>query len=318
MRLMDADRDANWSDTISEEPAESETTEQQPGPSGPSILEALKAPRLSEFTRKRKLICNPPPTGQRRARGSGASEPKTVSPRERVHEFPNECLTVTGKQLMELFGDVQPFLEVNTSISPATRGKLLGMLQNPQEKAYLMVELAVTVDVALPFVKATYVLEGDGPLALSCYETISSLNAAARQANYSNLFAVASTGDTDMVIEHAKKCVQPGVAYYFKQLSTNMKEAFKAARLFSPSKLSEMNPGVNAIDSLCSFPFLSPFIPGLKEEFPQYIAFAEDHRMTLFCFGRDTKRTYRIGAMRQKAFYWCNHLRQPPKGSSPF
>jgi hypothetical protein len=186
------------------------------------------------------------------------------------------------KQLMELFGDVQPFLEESTSISPATRGKLLDMLQNPQEKAYLMVELAVTVDAALPFVKATYVLEGDGPLALSCYETISSLNAAARQANYSNLAAVASnlsSGDTDMeehLIDHAKSCVQPGVSYYFQQLSTNMKsplEAFKAARLFSPSKLSEMNPGVNAIDS---------------------------------------------GARQRKVFYWCNHLRQPLKGSSHF
>ena len=87
------------------------------------------------------------------------------------------------KQLMDLFGDVQPFLEDNTSISPATRGKLLGILQNSQEKAYLMVELAVTIDAAMPFVKATYVLEGDGPLALSCYETISALNAAARQAH---------------------------------------------------------------------------------------------------------------------------------------
>ena len=96
------------------------------------------------------------------------------------------------KQLMELFGDVQPFLEENTSISPATRGKLLGMLRNPQERAYLMVELAVTVDAALPFVRATYILEGDGPLALSCYETIASLNISARQANYSNLAAVAA------------------------------------------------------------------------------------------------------------------------------
>ena len=53
-------------------------------------------------------------------------------------------------------------------------------------------------------------------------------------------------------------------------------ETFKAARLFSLSKLSEMNPSVNAIDSLCSFRFLSPFIPGLKKEYPQYIAFTED------------------------------------------
>ena len=83
----DADAHADRSDAISE-PVESETTEQQPGPSGPSILETLKAPRLSNFTRKRKVICNPP-TGQRKARGSGASEPKSVNPRERVNEFPS-------------------------------------------------------------------------------------------------------------------------------------------------------------------------------------------------------------------------------------
>lgn len=53
------------------------------------------------------------------------------------------------KQLMELFGDVQPFLEENTSISPATRTKLLDMLQKQQEMAYLMVELPVTIDAAL-------------------------------------------------------------------------------------------------------------------------------------------------------------------------
>ena len=59
-------------------------------------------------------------------------------------------------QLMDLFGDVQLFLEEHTSISPATRGKLLAILQNPQDKAHLMVELAVTIDAGMPFVKATY------------------------------------------------------------------------------------------------------------------------------------------------------------------
>lgn len=39
------------------------------------------------------------------------------------------------KQLLELFGDVLPFLESNTSISLATRGKLLAILQDPQEKS---------------------------------------------------------------------------------------------------------------------------------------------------------------------------------------
>ena len=44
------------------------------------------------------------------------------------------------KQLMDLFGDVQPFLE-DASVSPATTEKLLLILRNPQEKKLLQVEL---------------------------------------------------------------------------------------------------------------------------------------------------------------------------------
>ena len=58
-----------------------------------SILEALKAPKASDLTRKRKVACSPPPKGKRRARREGSSEAKTVSPRERVREFLDECLT---------------------------------------------------------------------------------------------------------------------------------------------------------------------------------------------------------------------------------
>jgi len=141
------------------------------------------------------------------------------------------------RQLMERFGNVEPFLETHTEISPATRGKLLSMLRDSDEKKCLMVELVATIDAATPFVKATYNLEGDGPLALTCYEAISTLNVAARQAYYPNLEAVAGkvTSDDHMkeeLIQYAKSCVQPGVTYYFHQLATSMKEplhAFKAA-----------------------------------------------------------------------------------------
>ena len=194
------------------------------------------------------------------------------------------------KQLLDLFGDVLPFLELNTSISPATRGKLLSILHDPHEKSHLMVELAVTIDAGMPFVKATYNLEGDGPLALTCYEAISTLNAAARQAYYPNLMSVASqisSGDSQMeseLVQHAKSCVQPGLTYYFQQISASMRDplaAFKAARLFSPSKLNELNPSTAAVDSrlvdsLATFPFLTLALPALKEEFPHYIAAAED------------------------------------------
>ena len=178
---------------------------------------------------------------------------------------------------MELFADVQPFLETHTGISPATRGKLLSMLSKK-------VELAVTIDAAAPFVKATYNLEGDGPLALTCYEAISALNVAARQAHYPNFEAVICNvaSDSDMeekLIQYAKSCVQPGVTYYFNQLATSMKgplEAFKAARFFSPAKVQQIRPSVSALDALSVFPFLLSQIPALKEEFPFYLAASED------------------------------------------
>lgn len=76
-----------------------------------------------------------------------------------------------------------------------------------------MMELSVTIDAALPFVTATYALEGDEPLALNCYETISALDAAARHAYYPNTIAVAcrlSAGNVQMereLLQHAKSCV---------------------------------------------------------------------------------------------------------------
>ena len=45
-------------------------------------------------------------------------------------------------------------------------------------------------------------------------------------------------------------------------------EAFKAARLFSPFWLTEINLSVAAIDSLTAFPFLGSEIPALKQELP--------------------------------------------------
>ena len=60
-----------------------------------SFLEVLNAPEASDLSRKRKVDCNPP-VGKKRARGQSSSEPKFVSPKDRVNEFPDECLTVSG------------------------------------------------------------------------------------------------------------------------------------------------------------------------------------------------------------------------------
>ena len=97
--------------------------------------------------------------------------------------------------------------------------------------SYLMVELTVTVDAGMPFVQAMYNLEGDGPLVLTCYETISTHNTAANQAYNPNLRVVTSeisSGNSlieSNLVQHAKSCVQPDLNYYFQQLSaSSMKE----------------------------------------------------------------------------------------------
>jgi hypothetical protein len=63
-------------------------------------------------------------------------------------------------------GDISTFLRVcsDQGVAPKSLDKLLQLLLHSSKE--LMVEFAVTVDAGEPFVKATYKLEGDGPLAI--------------------------------------------------------------------------------------------------------------------------------------------------------
>ena len=148
-----------------------------------------------------------------------------------------ECM----KQVLELFGDVETFLQRNDDFAAATRSKLLTFFDNPQKKALLKVELAV-VDFGIHFVKTTYNLEGDGPLVFRCYEAISSLTAAVNLAHYPNLKAIArelssANPVTQQLWEtYGKSCVEPAIRYYRERLDDSMKTPLKAARIFLPSK----------------------------------------------------------------------------------
>ena len=94
-------------------------------------------------------------------------------------------------RVMLYFGDIAPFLEENPELSPATRGKLLEMLQNTSIQAHIQTEIAGIVDADEVIVKATYSLEGDGPLAFHCFEILSTLSAGIQVAHYANLQAIA-------------------------------------------------------------------------------------------------------------------------------
>ena len=51
---------------------------------------------------------------------------------------------------------------------------------------------SATIDVGEHFVKATYFLEGDGPLIFSRYEKLSAVNQACQAPHYSNVHSIAT------------------------------------------------------------------------------------------------------------------------------
>ena len=74
-------------------------------------------------------------------------------------------------QVLQLFGDIEPFLKDHDDISPATRTMLMQILSNPQRVSFLT-ELTAVIDIGSYFVKATCNLEGDGILAVTYYEEV--------------------------------------------------------------------------------------------------------------------------------------------------
>ncbi len=189
------------------------------------------------------------------------------------------------RQILVQFGDVQAFLQQNEDISPATRPKLLEVLNDPRQLIVLKMELASVVDVGVHFVKATYDLEGDGVLVLNCYEQILKIRAAIQTGYYPNVQAIARQEFPGNIAlqqrwnTYSIGCVQPGLDYFQDKLGNdtqNPMAAFKAARLFCPSKVNEMKPSAGDVDDLRAFPFLEGDIDGLKAELPTYLALAAD------------------------------------------
>ena len=190
-------------------------------------------------------------------------------------------------QIMVQFGDVVPFLTNADLGSPATCSHLLEIVQNTQKYHLLRVELAAVVDAGETIVKATYRLEGDGPLVFQAYEEIATVRAAVRSAHYPNVLAVTrqiASGDSNLqqrLQTYATECIRPGLQYFETKFGSDLSapvSVFKAARLFSPVKVDEMKPVACDVDTLSAFPFLndSVTISNLKSELPSYLAKASD------------------------------------------
>ena len=64
-----------------------------------SLMDSLRTPTASELSRKRKIDCNKPPKGKKRSRGTCSSDPKFITPEQRVKQHPKECFSVSNKKL---------------------------------------------------------------------------------------------------------------------------------------------------------------------------------------------------------------------------
>lgn len=93
-------------------------------------------------------------------------------------------------QLLIQFGDVELLLQTS-EVGPGIRPKRLEILADTQKRQQLRTELAAVVDLGQHFEKATYQLEGDGPIVFECYQVIDTLNAVVRTAHYPNVNAIA-------------------------------------------------------------------------------------------------------------------------------
>ena len=94
-------------------------------------------------------------------------------------------------QIFLYFGDIKPFLDKNEDVGPATRPKLLSILNDVHKISMLKIELAATVGWGEPFVKACYHLEGDSPLGLECFEVLDGVIASVNANHAPNVEAIA-------------------------------------------------------------------------------------------------------------------------------
>ena len=177
----------------------------------PCYSSRLHAPTQPELSRKRKCVSNPP-IGKRKSRSSTSNtDPKKVTPERRVCEYSTELFVVSNKAVVN-YGE--------------------------------------------PFVKGTYNLEGDGLMVFTCtcYEEVNVIINVIHFENIPNV-QVRVLGNSlshspavrQQLLSYTINCVTPGLEYFQRQLhvQSSLKaplEAFKAARLFSPHKLSLLCP----------------------------------------------------------------------------
>lgn len=154
----------------------------------------------------------------------------------------------------------------DTKVCPKLLPKLQAIFSDPQRLMTLKLELAATTDVGEHFVKATYFLEGDGPLVFACYEKLSAVSQFCQAPHFPNVRAIATAiaeedpGQNLAALERsAKACVGPAITRFLRKFNVDVYDvvvAFKAASLFCPVSIQWLRPTNALVESaeIISFP----------------------------------------------------------------
>ncbi len=176
--------------------------------------------------------------------------------------------------VLQQFGDVDLFLKQHDDIGPNTRSKHLNIVSDPLTLILLKIELVAMVDIGSYFVNGTYNLEGDGVLAVKCYEKIRN---AIHTKHYHNpgcgsLYTlltvnlkspqILTAAIQQQLVDYSISCVHPGLLYFnekFGNDDVHPMVTFKVARFFYPIVTMEIQPTAADIDALSVFPFPSKY-----------------------------------------------------------
>ena len=134
----------------------------------------------------------------------------------------------------------------------------------------MKLELVAVIDWGEVFVKATYNLEGDGPLSFTAYEEVRTVAEAVRVGHTPNTEAVIRSMPSQSSVQqryrsYARSCMQPAMDYFKGLLDSSLKETisvFKAVRIFNPQKVAMLKPDVSHVNALQVIPFLKKWRTG--------------------------------------------------------
>jgi len=139
---------------------------------------------------------------------------------------------------MVQFGDLARYMEEakDAKVCLQILPQLQEILSDPQQHMLFKLELATTIDVGEHSVKATYFLEGDGPLIFSCYEKVSAVNQASQAPHYPIVHAIAiaredPSQNVAALERRAKACVEPAITSFWRKFNVNLYDLLMRSRL---------------------------------------------------------------------------------------